>query len=532
MEIALRYEDVPQHLRQPTSSTRTPSRRREHGANRRPSWRSATNARATPATSTLQRCAAPTAAPSSPTMGARVGTATSSTTSSPVSRPPCVSDLLYATPNINSYKRFPTRQLRPDRDRPCRQRCTCALRVVDTTAWPAGGEPGCPAAMVNPASRKGGDARGGRYQDTRGLALEPRFDGNAYASDKARVPTTLVEARERCSAGPPWRGRRSGTRLSSITPTRPRWRSTPSTGAAYRLGRSHPWDRKARSAPREHHTEHDKAEHARGHQPVDRNRIVATVPSLSVEDWMPRSRVAEAARRRAVSLAADRRLLRFSEVVDAHIDELAQLEVTGFRHTIGNARWRWATSATCSPTTCRTRAVVRQADPRRRRSGRPPSSRSPSASSVIVPWNFPMPIAAKPSPGARRRQRRRPQARRAYPAFHGHPPGGVALRRGCPEGVHRPARQGINWCRRTVRHPPGRARRLLHRLDRGRPADQEVARRADQAGHPELGGKSANIAFADSDLEKAAASVPDVDAFDNPQDCCARSRILVQAEGL
>jgi acyl-CoA reductase-like NAD-dependent aldehyde dehydrogenase len=44
----------------------------------------------------------------------------------------------------------------------------------------------------------------------------------------------------------------------------------------------------------------------------------------------------------------------------------------------------------------------------------------------------------------------------------------------------------------------------------------------------ELGGKSANIVFADSDLERAAASAPSA-AFDNTgQDCCARSRILVQ----
>src|SRR5208283_5627523 len=45
----------------------------------------------------------------------------------------------------------------------------------------------------------------------------------------------------------------------------------------------------------------------------------------------------------------------------------------------------------------------------------------------------------------------------------------------------------------------------------------------------ELGGKSANIVFADADLEAAAASAPYA-VFDNAgQDCCARSRILVQA---
>src|SRR6202012_1381177 len=47
----------------------------------------------------------------------------------------------------------------------------------------------------------------------------------------------------------------------------------------------------------------------------------------------------------------------------------------------------------------------------------------------------------------------------------------------------------------------------------------------------ELGGKSANIVFADCDLEAAAATAPYA-VFDNAgQDCCARSRILVQRTG-
>ena len=45
----------------------------------------------------------------------------------------------------------------------------------------------------------------------------------------------------------------------------------------------------------------------------------------------------------------------------------------------------------------------------------------------------------------------------------------------------------------------------------------------------ELGGKSANVVFADADLEKAAAQAP-YGVFDNAgQDCCARSRIYVEA---
>ena len=44
----------------------------------------------------------------------------------------------------------------------------------------------------------------------------------------------------------------------------------------------------------------------------------------------------------------------------------------------------------------------------------------------------------------------------------------------------------------------------------------------------ELGGKSANVVFADADLEKAAASAPYAVFGNAGQDCCARSRILVQ----
>src|SRR5436309_1557558 len=45
----------------------------------------------------------------------------------------------------------------------------------------------------------------------------------------------------------------------------------------------------------------------------------------------------------------------------------------------------------------------------------------------------------------------------------------------------------------------------------------------------ELGGKSANIVFADADIEKAAASAPPAVFGNAGQDCCARSRILVEA---
>ena len=48
----------------------------------------------------------------------------------------------------------------------------------------------------------------------------------------------------------------------------------------------------------------------------------------------------------------------------------------------------------------------------------------------------------------------------------------------------------------------------------------------------ELGGKSPNIVFADADLAAAAAAAPGAVFGNAGQDCCARSRILVQREAM
>ena len=48
----------------------------------------------------------------------------------------------------------------------------------------------------------------------------------------------------------------------------------------------------------------------------------------------------------------------------------------------------------------------------------------------------------------------------------------------------------------------------------------------------ELGGKSANVVFADADLEAAAAAAPTAVFGNAGQDCCARSRILVERAAL
>jgi glutamine synthetase len=102
--------------------------------------------------------------------------------------------LLYA-PNVNSYKRFQPGSFAPTAVAWGRDNRTCALRIV-------GHGPGLrlenrvPGGDVNPYLAMAGMLAGGLYGIEAQLQLEPVFEGNAYASDKPRVPTTLREARD------------------------------------------------------------------------------------------------------------------------------------------------------------------------------------------------------------------------------------------------------------------------------------------------------------------------------------------------
>jgi len=106
--------------------------------------------------------------------------------------------------------------------------------------------------------------------------------------------------------------------------------------------------------------------------------------------------------------------------------------------------------------------------------------------------------------------------------------GELALSAGLPEGVFQvlPGRGDVVG-RRFVSHPS--VRKIVF-TGSTRVGKEIMAGCAAQVKPVtlELGGKSANIVFADSDLAAAAASAPNA-AFDNAgQDCCARSRILVE----
>jgi glutamine synthetase len=102
--------------------------------------------------------------------------------------------LLYA-PNINSYKRFQPGSFAPTAIAWGKDNRTCALRMVGHGAG-LRLENRVPGGDVNPYLAMAAMLAGGLHGIEQGFELEPMFEGNAYASDKPRVPTTLQEARD------------------------------------------------------------------------------------------------------------------------------------------------------------------------------------------------------------------------------------------------------------------------------------------------------------------------------------------------
>ncbi len=147
---------------------------------------------------------------------------------------------------------------------------------------------------------------------------------------------------------------------------------------------------------------------------------------------------------------------------------------------------------------------------------------------LIVPWNFPLNIASwKLGPGARLRQHRRAEAGRADAALRA-ALAELVLEAGIPEGVvNVVVGKGSVVGQRLVEHPDVAKIGFTGSTEVGRSVMQGAAATIKRV-TLELGGKSANVVFADADLEHAAAAAPYA-VFDNAgQDCCARSRILVE----
>ncbi|MCE6998779.1 aldehyde dehydrogenase family protein [Saccharothrix sp. S26] len=260
--------------------------------------------------------------------------------------------------------------------------------------------------------------------------------------------------------------------------------------------------------------------------------VVRSVPLASLEETDAAIARASAALPawRAVAPGDRARLLRrFAEAVDGALEELAALEVLNAGHTIGNARWEAGN----------VRDVLHyySAAPERLFGRQIPVPGGLDVTfhepvgvvGVIVPWNFPMPIAAwgfAPALAAGNAVVLKPAELTPLTALR---LAELALEAGIPPDVFQvlPG-AGPVVGQRFVTHPD--VRKVVF-TGSTRVGKQVMAGCAEQVKRVtlELGGKSANIVFADADLERAAATAP-YGVFDNAgQDCCARSRILVQA---
>jgi acyl-CoA reductase-like NAD-dependent aldehyde dehydrogenase len=151
---------------------------------------------------------------------------------------------------------------------------------------------------------------------------------------------------------------------------------------------------------------------------------------------------------------------------------------------------------------------------------------------LITPWNFPLPIASwkvGPALAAGNTIVLKPAELTPMTALE---LGRLALEAGIPEGVLNVVNgPGRVVGERIVEHPDVAKVAFTGSTSVGKRV-AEIAAQTIKRVTLELGGKSANIVFADADLGKAAAAAPGAVFGNAGQDCCARSRILVEESAL
>lgn len=257
-------------------------------------------------------------------------------------------------------------------------------------------------------------------------------------------------------------------------------------------------------------------------------RSVEQLDAAAVDDAV--ARAAAAQRRWARVSPAERAagLRAFADAVEAHIDELAALEVANSGHPIASAEWEAG----------HVRDVLRfyAGSPERLSGKQIPVADGLDVTfneplgvvGVITPWNFPMPIASwsiAPALAAGNAVLVKPAEWTPLTTLR---LGELAVEAGLDHGLLQvlPG-AGPVVGERLVTHPHVRKVVFTGSTAVGKKVMAGAAAQVKRV-TLELGGKSANIVFADCDLERAAATAPN-GVFDNAgQDCCARSRILVQ----
>ena len=384
------------------------------------------------------------------------------------------------------------------------------------TARAPGWRTACPAATSTPTSRSPAMLAGGLHGIENELELEDELVGNAYDSDKPHVPHTLRDGPRRCSPPRTSPGRRSATRSSTTTstwPTSSSRRSTPPSPTG-----SSP----APSRGCEPDDDHRSINPSTG---AERSREVALRPSRRGDRRRHRARPGRVPAWRAVAPGERARLLRaFAAVVDAHVEELARLEVENAGHTIGNARWEAGNVRDC--------LNYYSAAPERLFGRQIPVAGGVDVTfheplgvvGVIVPWNFPMPIAGwgfAPALAAGNTVVLKPAEITPLTAIR---IGELALEAGLPEGVFTvlPGKGSVVG-QRFVTHPLVRKVCFTGSTEVGK---QIMAGCADQVKRVtlELGGKSANIVFADADVARGRGHARRTPSSTTPARTAARAR--------
>ncbi len=250
--------------------------------------------------------------------------------------------------------------------------------------------------------------------------------------------------------------------------------------------------------------------------------------AAAVDDAVARAKIAQkawAAKAPAERAAA---LRAFANAVDVNIAELAALEIANAGHPIGNAEWEAG----------HVRDVLHfyAASPERLSGSQIPVAGGLDITfhepigivGVIAPWNFPMPIAAwgfAPALAAGNAVLVKPAEWTPLTTIR---LGEIAVEAGLPPDLFQvlPGKGSVVG-ERFVTHPDVRKIVFTGSTAVGTAVMAGAAKQVKRV-TLELGGKSANVIFEDCDLERAAATAP-YGVFDNAgQDCCARSRILVQ----
>jgi glutamine synthetase len=112
----------------------------------------------------------------------------------------CLQELtLFVAPHVNSYKRFAAGSFAPTAVAWGTDNRTCSMRVVGH-GQSLRVENRLPGADVNPYLALAAMIAAGLHGIDSDLELEPAFEGNAYESDKPRVPHNLYDARDRFAA--------------------------------------------------------------------------------------------------------------------------------------------------------------------------------------------------------------------------------------------------------------------------------------------------------------------------------------------